>query len=191
MIDEARYSHDITQTGLKNRLARRLAMQVLFVWDAAGRPDDAEAAHVTADATAGIDPSNEAVLAEAHEARQRALGAARGVWAQWEWINAALERIAPQWPPRRMPAVDRAILRLAVWELNSTPTPAAVILDEAIELAKEFSTADSPRFVNGVLDAVLREREQLLGGSETLKGGSREVQLPSTDSGDQQLTTDN
>ena len=155
---------DITQTGLKTRLARRLAMQVLFVWDAAGRPSDEEAEHVTREATIDVDPNDAGAVAEAHAARQRALAAARGVWAQWEWINATLERIAPQWPPKRMPAVDRALLRLATWELNNTPTPPKVVIDEAIELSRAFSTADSPRFVNGVLDKVLKERQELTGG---------------------------
>lgn len=154
---------DITTAGLKNRLARRLAMQVLFVWDAAGRADDAEAQEVTAQATRDVNPANESAMREAYEARQRALAAAQRAWEQNRWIDELLERIAPQWPPRRMPAVDRAILRLATWELNNTQTPPKVVLDEAIELSREFSTSDSPRFVNGVLDAVLREREQLLG----------------------------
>jgi N utilization substance protein B len=53
--------------------------------------------------------------------------------------------------------VDRSILRLAVWELTSGQTPPKVVIDEAIELAKSFSTEQSPAFVNGVLDAVLKE----------------------------------
>ena len=155
--------HDITKTGLKNRLARRLAMQVLFVWDAAGTATDSEAEHVTADATRDVNAVNEAAVREAHEARQRARAAATSAWEQRLAIDELLERIAPHWPPRRMPAVDRAILRLATWELHNTQTPPRVVLDEAIELAREFSTADSPRFVNGVLDAVLRERRELTG----------------------------
>ena len=154
---------DITSTGLQNRLARRLAMQVLFVWDAASRPDEAEAEQVTADATRHINADSEASMREAHEARQRARAAASSAWEQRRAIDELLERIAPQWPPRRMPAVDRAVLRLAIWELHNAPTPPRVVLDEAIELAREFSTADSPRFVNGVLDAVLRERRELTG----------------------------
>ncbi len=75
-----------------------------------------------------------------------------------ETIDALIERIAPQWPPRRQPAVDRCILRLAVWELTTQATPPKVVIDEAIELAKEFSTEQSPAFVNGVLDAALREK---------------------------------
>ena len=154
----------ITQIGLKTRLARRLAMQLLFVWDVSGRPNDTEAEDVTADATSGVDPNNAAAMNEAHAARRRAVAAARGVWEQWDFINATLERIAPQWPPRRMPGADRAILRLATWELQNTPTPPPVVIDEAIELARAFSTADSPRFVNGVLDKVLKEREELTSG---------------------------
>jgi len=59
--------------------------------------------------------------------------------------------------------VDRNLLRLAVWELTNTDTPPKVVIDEAIELAKEFSTEQSPAFINGVLDAVLKERQGLLG----------------------------
>lgn len=155
---------NITQTGLGSRLARRLAMQVLFVWDVARRPDDTAAETVTADATFEVDPNDRAAMREAHEARRRAVAAAKHVWTQWDYVNQTLTRLAPQWPPKRMPGVDRAILRLATWELLNTPTPPKVVIDEAIELARAFSTADSPRFVNGVLDTILKEREALLGG---------------------------
>ncbi len=76
-----------------------------------------------------------------------------------------LRRSAPQWPPRRQPAVDRSLLRLAVWELTNTQTPPKVVIDEAIELAKHFSTGQSPAFVNGVLDAVLKEHRGLIAES--------------------------
>lgn len=154
---------DITQTGLENRLARRLAMQIIFVWDADGRPSDDAAEAVTSDALRDVDPNDRRAMAEAHSARRRAVAAANRVWEQWDYLNETLERLAPQWPPKRMPAVDRAILRLAAWELLNTPTPPKVVIDEAIELSRSYSTADSPRFVNGVLDAILKEREALLG----------------------------
>lgn len=137
-----------------NAVARRLALQVLFAWDATGDSDVAVAEHITRPTE-----SEE----RSHEQRQRALQMARGTWADRRQIDDTLERLSPQWPPRRQPAVDRNVLRLAVWELHNTDTPPKAVLDEAIELAKEFSTADSGRFVNGVLDAVLREREELLG----------------------------
>ncbi len=155
---------DITRTGLQSRLARRLAMQVVFVIDVAGQPDDATAERVTADATRDVDPNDLAAMTEAHAARRRAVAASRGVWEQWDYLNESLERIAPQWPPKRMPASDRAVLRVAAWELMNTPTPPKVVIDEAIELARAFGTADSPRFVNGVLDALLKEREALTQG---------------------------
>ena len=57
-----------------------------------------------------------------------------------------------------MPMVDRAILRLSTWELvDRSDVPTAVVIDEAIELAKDYSTERSPAFINGVLDAVARE----------------------------------
>jgi N utilization substance protein B len=74
-----------------------------------------------------------------------------------QWV----ERLAPQWPPRRQPPVDRSILRLGVWEMTNTETPPKVVIDEAIELAKQFSTEQSPAFVNAVLDAAHKERKTL------------------------------
>jgi N utilization substance protein B len=71
------------------------------------------------------------------------------------------ERIAAHasgWPIERMPAVDRAILRIGAWELGHNPdVPVGVAIDEAVEAAKELSTDDSPRFVNGVLSAIARD----------------------------------
>jgi N utilization substance protein B len=59
--------------------------------------------------------------------------------------------------------VDRNLLRLAIWEITNTVTPPKVIIDEAIELAKQFSTEQSAAFVNGVLDSVLKEHQKLTG----------------------------
>jgi transcription antitermination protein NusB len=128
------------------RKTRELAMQALFLWDANANLDLVLGAQVTKD-----EKNEESVAA-------RALQMAEGAWNQRETIDALIERIAPQWPPRRQPAVDRCILRLAVWELTTQSTPPKVVIDEAIELAKEFSTEQSPSFVNGVLDAALREK---------------------------------
>lgn len=89
---------------------------------------------------------------------------ARGAWLEREAIDKRLEFHAPQWPPKRQPAVDRAILRLAVWELTHTKVSPKVVLDEAIELAKLYSTQNSPAFVNGVLDAILRENQGITTG---------------------------
>jgi N utilization substance protein B len=73
-------------------------------------------------------------------------------------IDATIEENARGWALDRMPALDRAILRLAIFELMSRPdVPIAVVIDEAVELAKRFSTDDSGRFVNGVLAAVAKQ----------------------------------
>ena len=72
-------------------------------------------------------------------------------------IDAAISSAATSWPLERMAAIDRAVLRIATYEmLERTATPIAVIIDEAVELAKRFSTEGSGRFVNGVLSAVGR-----------------------------------
>jgi N utilization substance protein B len=135
----------------KKRKVRELAMQVLFVGDAHGQAD-AEMARSTVEG--GSDD---------HDVRRDAIDMAGGAWEQRATSDAWVERLAPQWPVRRQPGVDRAILRLAVYELGNADTPPKVVIDEAIELAKEFSTEQSPGFVNGVLDAVLKERRTLTG----------------------------
>lgn len=80
-----------------------------------------------------------------------------GVEASREHIDAQIMTHARGWAIDRMPALDRAILRLAIHELLDRPdVPVAVVIDEAVELAKRFSTDDSGRFVNGVLAAVAK-----------------------------------
>lgn len=80
-----------------------------------------------------------------------------GIAESIEYIDSEVASHAKGWPLERMPALDRAILRLGVHELLNRPeVPVAVIIDEAVELAKRFSTDDSGRFVNGVLAAVAR-----------------------------------
>jgi N utilization substance protein B len=73
---------------------------------------------------------------------------------------------AEHWRIERMPSVDRNILRLAVYEMTHLDTPAAVVIDEALELARRYSNEESVQFVNGVLDAVHRDlvREKGVGG---------------------------
>jgi N utilization substance protein B len=136
------------------RKSRELAMQVLYLWDAHGSNDPLMARQAM-----------EHVPGADDESRRRALDMADGAWGQREATDQWVERLAPQWPPRRQPPVDRSILRLGVWEMTNTDTPPKVVIDEAVELAKEFSTENSPAFVNGVLDAVLRERRALTGGA--------------------------
>jgi N utilization substance protein B len=81
----------------------------------------------------------------------------RGVIGDMTEIDERIARNAVHWRIERMPAVDRNILRIAVFEMLRTDTPAAVVIDEALELARRFSTEESVHFINGVLDAVRRE----------------------------------
>jgi transcription antitermination protein NusB len=77
-----------------------------------------------------------------------------GVAAHREEIDRLISEHAEGWTLPRMPAVDRAVLRLGLFELLWSDVPPAVAIDEAVELAKTLSTDDSPRFVNGVLGRV-------------------------------------
>ena len=131
-------------------------MQVLFLWDTNGARDLELARPILEEGTSD------------DEIRRSALDMAGGAWDQRESIDQRVEHVAPQWPPRRQPPVDRNLIRQAVWELTSTETPPKVVIDEAIELAKKFSTEQSPAFVNGVLDAVLREHQALTQGNKDL-----------------------
>jgi N utilization substance protein B len=81
-----------------------------------------------------------------------------GVAAHLERIDEILGEHAEGWTVQRMPPVDRAVLRLALYEMLWTEVPGPVVIDEAVELAKALSTEESPRFVNGVLGRVMRER---------------------------------
>jgi N utilization substance protein B len=82
---------------------------------------------------------------------------AQGAWDRRDLLDEKLARTAAHWSVARMTPVDRNILRLGLYELLAHPdTPPQVVINEAIELARRFGDADSPAFVNGVLDAVWR-----------------------------------
>ncbi|MDR5695448.1 MAG: transcription antitermination factor NusB [Armatimonadota bacterium] len=80
----------------------------------------------------------------------------RGTWERREELDLLIGRYASGWTVPRMAAVDRTILRMAAYELLHMETPASVVINEAVELAKKFGTEDSGRFVNGVLGAIFR-----------------------------------
>ncbi len=82
-----------------------------------------------------------------------------GVLEHKDHIDSILSRYTQNWEIHRMASVDRNILRLSAFEiLNDLDTPVSVIIDEAIEIAKTYSTEESGKFVNGVLDKVKNER---------------------------------
>jgi transcription antitermination protein NusB len=75
-------------------------------------------------------------------------------------IDARLEEIAANWSLKRMAATDRNVLRLGAYELLHSDTPPRVAVDESVELAKRFGSAQSPQFVNGILDKVMHAAEE-------------------------------
>lgn len=86
----------------------------------------------------------------------------RGVAANIEHIDALLEEHSHAWPLERMPAVDRNLLRIGVYEiLHVDDVPDPVAISEAVELATELSTDDSPKFVNGLLSKVVKVKPTL------------------------------
>ena len=80
--------------------------------------------------------------------------------ANIESINQVISLHAPKWPIEKINKVDLSILRCAIWELNiEAKNPPKVIIDEAIELAKEFGTDTSGPFINGVLGSIINQHE--------------------------------
>ncbi len=83
-----------------------------------------------------------------------------GAVAELKSLDELIVQHAANWRIERMPAIDRAILRLAAYELRRGETPFKVVLDEAVELAKTFSSEEAPPFINGVLDALQKGLEE-------------------------------
>jgi transcription antitermination protein NusB len=125
--------------------ARKRAVDVLYESDLRGT----DPADTLADRRALGDPPLHEYTVELVE----------GVRANRARVDEILAEYAEGWTVARMPDVDRAVLRLAVYELLwREEVPSAVVIDEAVELAKSLSTDESPRFVNGVLARVLRDQ---------------------------------
>ena len=74
-------------------------------------------------------------------------------------IDNQIKKAAPAWPIDKLNRIDLAILRLSVYELLFTDTPPKVVIDEAVEIAKEFGAESSPSFVNGVLGTILKGKK--------------------------------
>ena len=129
------------------RRSRQRALQVLFLWDARRQPvDDA------------LDAYYDTLFSEEQLGRDPFVSElVQGTIQHLAEVDERISRHAEHWRMERMPAVDRNILRLSVFEMTHLGTPAAVAIDEALELARKFSDEESVQFVNGVLDAVHRE----------------------------------
>lgn len=130
---------------------RRLAFQMLYQLDA--RPDD-EPGLVLERAT-DDDEDQRAEFTPAD--RRKAAQLASAAYDDRASADAFTEQTAPGWPSHRQAAVDRAILRLAHYEMTREQVPPKVVVNEAVELAKAYSTDKSPSFVNGILDKLLKQ----------------------------------
>jgi transcription antitermination protein NusB len=133
--------------------SRQRALQVLFSWDRSAKTvDDSISAFYETLAS-----EEDQIVRTPPDEFMEAL--VRGTAAKSSDIDQSIVAKSEHWRLERMPAVDRNILRLAVYEMTETDTPAPVVIDEALELARQFSTDESASFVNGVLDAIRRQRE--------------------------------
>jgi N utilization substance protein B len=124
--------------------SREFAMQMLFQWDMSQQDPRKLQAKFWKSAK-GTDSTRSF-------ANQLFEGAAGDVVV----LDEIIGKHAENWKFERLAAIDRAILRLAIYELRATDTPPKVVLNEAVELAKKFSSEDSGAFVNGILDAFRR-----------------------------------
>jgi transcription antitermination protein NusB len=128
------------------RSSRQRALQILFLWDARRQPVDA-----------AIDAYYDTLYSEEHPERDPFVAdLVRGTVEHVAEVDEQISKHAEHWRIERMPAVDRNVLRLAVYEMTRGGTPAPVSIDEALELARKFSNEESVQFVNGVLDAIHR-----------------------------------
>jgi len=128
--------------------SREFALQMLFEWD------------MTHAQPASVERSFWKSARAADDTRKFANRLFEGAVAQAETADVLIGQLSTNWRIERIPAIDRSILRLAIHELRSGSAPPKAVIDEALELAKTFSTADAPAFLNGILDAALKSLEK-------------------------------
>jgi N utilization substance protein B len=129
---------------------RRMAFSALFQLDAQAEPDAAAVRSALEEVTTGHDGP---IVAKD---RDKAIELAKAAFETSAEADREVLALSPTWPAHRQPAVDRAIIRLAWFEMTTGRVNPKIAVNEAVELAKEFSTEKSPAFVNGVLDRVLK-----------------------------------
>ncbi len=127
------------------REIRKCALQGLYQFDAAGT-DSPDMVRESLNDAPGTTQTHDEGFA-----------LAQATWEYREAADAAVSALTPEWPIHRQPVIDRNLLRMAFYEMTSGRTPPKVAINEAVELAKEFSTEKSPMFINGVLDKIYRQ----------------------------------
>ena len=124
--------------------SREFALQMLFEWDMT-RQDPARVERLFWKSARASDST-----------RQFAGELFEGAVAEVGTLDQIIDKLADNWRLERLAAIDRSILRLSIYEMRLGATPPKVVIDEALELAKKFSSAESPAFLNGVLDAAFK-----------------------------------
>lgn len=137
------------------RKSRQRALQVLFLCDARGLPVEqsiqqfyASLFSAEVESETGQEPSEPM----GQDAFMEIL--AKGTMDSRDELDALISQRASNWRLERMPLVDRNLLRLAVFEMKELGTPPAVVIDEALEIARRYSEHEAVPFINGVLDAI-------------------------------------
>ena len=133
------------------RKARECALQMLFAADVSQTPpDELVQTYWTELGEADIE----------EPAREFATRLATGTLAHTDELDERIRQRAEHWRISRMAIVDRNILRLAVYEFLFEPTPRTVAINEALEIARRFSTYEATQFINGILDAIKRDMDE-------------------------------
>jgi N utilization substance protein B len=133
--------------------AREAALQILYQWDIGGGEVGRAAETFFGLQWPDADPPTDTV-------REFASALARDTAARLDAIDPLIAETAERWRPERMAILDRLILRMAVCEMQrDRDTPAIVVINEALELARTFSTEESVKFINGMLDAIRKKLE--------------------------------
>lgn len=144
----------------KRKDARELLLKVLFQVEVGKLPLD----EVLATTREQVRPSD--------EDWEYVEPAARAVLAEADRLDEIIGELAEGWRLDRLAKVDKNVLRAALWELRQRPqVPVSVVVNDAVEIAKKYSTEDSGRFVNGILGSFLRRREEFGSGERTDKAG--------------------
>lgn len=127
----------------KRSTSRRLAMQSLYQADISGVPIETSLKNIL---------ENESFIPATVEFARELAGE---TWENIKELDRVISKLSIDWPLDRMGKVDRSILRLALQELKMGKTPTSVVVDEAVEMAKKYSSEEAAKFINGILGAYL------------------------------------
>src|SRR5258708_10050664 len=154
------------------RKARECALQMLFAADVAGtRGDDLARTFWSELADGELDP----------QAREFATKLALGTLTNLAEVDERIRSRAEHWRIARMALVDRNVLRLAVYEFLHEPTPRTFTINEALEIARRFSTYEATQFINGIFDAIKGDLDKESPVPETTNEGQGESDASSED----------